>query len=45
MKNVAISGWELNLPSIVNFEQLSEQLLLKRTIKTEKYFSDDYFVE
>lgn len=33
MKNVAISGWELNLPSIVNFEQLSEQLLLKEQLK------------
>ena len=45
MKNVAISGWEIDLPSMANFNLLSEQLLSKSPIKTEKYFTDDYFTE
>lgn len=42
MNRVVISGWELNLPSIKNFNILLKQLISKKSIKSEKYFKEDY---
>lgn len=40
-RKVVLSGWEVNLPSYENFNVLSQSIVDKKTVKSEKYFCND----
>lgn len=40
-KKVVLSGWDVKLPFYKNFNMLSQSLMDKKTVRGEKYFSND----